>query len=296
MHVLVGCLLPAFWAVTSFPARATEFGVGKTTANFLKIGTNSRAVGLGEAVTAMMDGISYVGYNPAAVHLSDLTLSATHTAIYDGVNLEEVALGIPFGKKAGMIIRGNGILFDKTDRTDVNGNRTGTFGSASYAAGAGFYVDVGRLTVGVFGKSIQQKIDAFKASTVAADIGMRFRTPLPGVSLGVSLLNVGRPVKFIQQSADLPSAFRAGIAYDGGFIKLAADGVQYNDQSPFVSLGVEFSIFSALRLRAGYSDNSELRSPFKAGIGFRFSSLELDYAYSPGVDFGVAHRVSLTIR
>lgn len=253
-------------------------------------------MGLGEAVTALADGIAFAGYNPAAVRLNGMALTATHTALYEGVSLEEVALGIPFGKTAGMVIRGNGILFDRTDRTDLNGNKTGTFGSSSYAAGAGLYGHIGQVSIGVFGKTIQQQIDVFKSSTVAVDVGIRYVTPLPGVSLGASVLNVGRPVKFISQEDDLPRAIRAGFGYDYGFLKLGLDAVQYSDQTPFVAAGAEITLFGGLRLRAGYSDNSKLGSPFKAGIGFRFSSLDVSYAYIPGNEFGAAHHMTLTIR
>ncbi|MBI4178038.1 PorV/PorQ family protein [bacterium] len=277
-------------------AEGASRSAGTTTANFLKIGIQSRAVGLGEAVTSLADGVSFAGYNPASVRLTGLTLGATHTALYEGVNLEEVAIGIPFGKRLGMVIRGGGIQFDKTERTDEAGNKTGTFGASSFAVGAGFYFQTERVSFGIFGKTIQQKIDAFKASTAAADIGFRYQTPLPGISLGAAVLNVGRPVKFIQQEDELPMAARAGISYDAGYLKLSVDGVRYNDQPVFLSAGAEVSLFGALRFRAGYSDDSELSSPLRGGIGFRFSSVELDYAYTPGQEFGASHRVTLTVR
>lgn len=277
-------------------SKAANDLAGTTTAGFLKIGTHAQAVGLGEAVTALADGIAFIGYNPAAVQLRSLTLAATHTAMYDGVNLEEVALGIPFRKDGGMFIRGNGILFDKTDRTDINGDKTGTFDASAFSAGVGFYANLGNLTLGVFGKSIQQKIDVYKSSTLAGDIGIRYLTPMPGISLGVAAVNIGRPAKFIAQEDELPRAIRAGIGYDNGFLKLAVDGVQYIDQKSFLAGGAELTLFGGLRVRAGYSANSELNSPFKAGLGLKFSSLEFNYAYNPGDDFGAAHRVSLTIR
>ena len=277
-------------------SQANDNLAGTTTAGFLKIGTHAQAVGLGEAVTALADGISFVGYNPAAVQLRGMALTATHTAVVEGVNLEEVALGIPFGKDGGMFIRGNGILFDKTDRTDENGNKTGTFDASAFSAGVGFYAHLGGLSLGIFGKSIQQKIDVYKSSTLAGDIGIRYLTPIPGISIGVSVLNLGRPAKFISQEDELPRAIRAGIGYDNSFLKLAVDGVQYIDQKSFLASGAEIALFGGLRFRAGYSANSELNSPFKAGIGLRFSSLEFNYAYNPGDDFGAAHRVSLTIR
>lgn len=277
-------------------SQAGKTSVGTTSANFLKIGTQAQAMGLAEAVTGLSDGISFAGYNPAGVNLRSMALSATHTALYEGVSLEEVSLGIPFNPSAGLIIRGNGILFDQTDRTDINGNNTGTYGSASYTAGAGFYGHLGRISLGIFGKAIQQKIDTFKSSTLAADVGIQYKTPLPGLSLGIAVLNVGRPAKFIAQEDDLPRAIRAGLGYDHGFLKLGIDVVQYSDQTAFVATGAEVTLFGGLRLRAGYSANSDLSTPLKAGIGFRFSSLELNYAFNPGDDFGASHRVSLTIR
>ena len=54
---------------------------GTTTAGFLKIGTQAQAVGMGEAVTALADGVAFVGYNPAAVELRSLTLTAAYGAV-----------------------------------------------------------------------------------------------------------------------------------------------------------------------------------------------------------------------
>src|SRR3990167_2659781 len=185
--------------IATGPAVAREDGAGTTTADFLKVGTQAQALAQAEAVTALADGISFVSYNPASVQMKSMTLTATDALLYEGVSLEEIALGIPFGPKAGLVIRGNGIVFDRTERTDQNGNRLGTYGSTSFAAGAGFYGHVGPLSLGMFGKTIRQKIDAHESSAAAADFGVRYLTPLPGLSLGASLLNVGRPATFIAQ-------------------------------------------------------------------------------------------------
>lgn len=296
LHVIFMLVLIVHGFGLCLPAQGKSELAGTTSANFLKVGTQAKAMGFGEAVTSLADGIAYIGYNPASVKINGLTLTASHTTLYEGVNLEDIGIGLAFGDKGGMYVRGNGVMFDKTERTDPNGNILGTYSASSYSAGLGFYVRGGPLTFGAFGKTIQQNISGFKASTVAADVGIRYLTPLPGVSLGVSVLNVGRPVKFVVQEDELPRAIRAGIGYDYGFFRLGLDAVQYNDQAVFLSAGAEVTIFGGLSFRAGYSDRSELSSPFKAGLGFRFTSLELDYAYNPGDAFGASHRVSLTIR
>ena len=225
-----------------------------------------------------------------------MQLAATHTALYEGVSLDDLALGIPFSKRWGMVLRVSGVLMDRTARTDVSGTDLGTYTSNAFSAGAGLYGSTEKWSFGIFGKSLQQKIDGYSASGFAADAGLQYRTPIRGMTLGVACLHLGKPVTFVQQTDDLPRAVRAGIGYDKGFLKIGVDGVRYVDQPVFLCAGLELSLFGGLRLRAGYSDQSDLSSAFKAGIGFRFSALDLSYAYDPGVEMGASHRVTLTVR
>lgn len=273
----------------------SERRVGTTTANFLKVGVHARAVGLGEAVTALADGLAFAEYNPASARLNHLTLSATHTLLYEGVRLEEVSLGVPIGKNAGAVFLSKGIFFGQTTRTNGIGEQIGSFDAASYLTGAGGHIRFGRWSWGVFAKTINQRIDEMKSSTVAADVGVRFQTPLPGLTLAAALLNVGRPVKFIDQRDELPASVRAGVGFESDYFRFSADIIHYDDVHPTAAAGIEFSPLRFLRFRAGFNTHSELASPVTAGAGFRFSFIELDYAYNPG-ERSTAHRMTLTLR
>jgi tetratricopeptide (TPR) repeat protein len=59
---------------------------------------------------------------------------------------------------------------------------------------------------------------------------------------------------------------------------------------------VEYIAFNLLALRAGYRTNQDMGSGLRAGIGFVFSVVSIDYALSPFDELGNMHRLGISVK
>jgi tetratricopeptide (TPR) repeat protein len=64
----------------------------------------------------------------------------------------------------------------------------------------------------------------------------------------------------------------------------------------YMALGTEFTAFQLLSLRAGLRTGQDIGAGIRAGVGFHFSYLDLDYSMSPFGDMGGMHKFGLTMR
>ncbi|TPW18354.1 MAG: hypothetical protein FD126_3471, partial [Elusimicrobia bacterium] len=62
-------------------------------------------------------------------------------------------------------------------------------------------------------KLLRSQIGPYSAQTVAVDLGAQHRFAGKPLSLGASVLNIGRGLKFMDQSDPLPLTFSLGAAY-----------------------------------------------------------------------------------
>ena len=149
------------------------------------------------------------------------------------------------------------------------------------------------------------------ADALAYDAGLQYR---PGavtaekagewtrrLSLGLSATNLGSGAKFDQQTTDLPSETRIGLGYThflwGDALNVAVDAVLPKNGDMYFNEGAEFWIRNTFALRVGLVGNQDAGTGLRAGAGFRFQTMELNYAWTGfGEALGDAHRVSLDWR
>ncbi|MBI4052255.1 MAG: hypothetical protein HY400_07095 [Elusimicrobia bacterium] len=167
-------------------------------------------------------------------------------------------------------------------------------------------------------KLVQQNIADETAKGWALDLGVQ-RNLRTDLTLGLSVLNAGSKLKFIEEPFKLPLTVGGGISYLlGGLITVTAD-IKHRiyDNRLTAGIGTEFWVRPSLALRAGYlgilkealdsdvqSSSRKLEGSLKglgAGFGFKISNLSgndllLDYALSPARDLGTAHRISFSLR
>lgn len=126
-----------------------------------------------------------------------------------------------------------------------------------------------------------------------------------GLTLGASVTNAGRGLKFIRDRDDLPTTFRLGAAWErrrgegplGWGWLLAGDLWKGVDTDFEFGGGVEVTPLDLLSLRVGYrSAGADVDEGLTAGLGVHWQALSLDYAYVPFGDLGDAHRISATVR
>ncbi len=297
--------------------------VATTSANWLKLETGARGVGMAGAMVASAQGISGLSYNPASIGFiegSELYYSKTnylagitHSTLAYGTQIsptDKVALHL-FSFNSGSMEVTNAFFPDGTgEEFEVEGlSLRGTYSK----------ILTDRLKFGFSIKYIRESIYTTSMQTVALDIGSNFDTGIYGIVLGMSVSNFGPEVQFHgegleQQVADtlsvdgtlsrvtekfpIPMSFRVGLSkevFNNEVHKLtiAADGVNPVDYVVTGNVGLEYSWLQLAYVRLGTHLNHDTAS-FTAGGGVKIGSISVDYAFA---NYGIledTHQFGLT--
>ncbi len=249
MKRLVSVLLLVVLAHGLFLSTAnSQTKLGQTGFNFLSVGTDARATGMGEAFTTVEGSSTALFYNPAGLaglhSFVDLTTNqlkwiadirylsgAVAFAPYDG---EYGVVGVSFinvnygefkmtrvaqneqgyedieGPKPGAYVIGLGYGKSLSDQFSVGGQ-------AKYA-----HQSLGKSTVPVYRQYVDDagktRIDTtydvrdYAVGTIAFDFGTLYKTGLKSLAFGVSINNFSREIRYERESFQLPLSFRIGIS------------------------------------------------------------------------------------
>ena len=289
--------------------------VATCAANWLKLETGTRAIGMGGAYTAAANDISGIPYNPASVafinnqsaflsqtqYVADITYSVMGYAQnltgedFVGVHIFSLDSGsMPVTTE------------DEPDGTGQDFKVTGVCIMGTYARRV-----TDRLRIGVTGKYIREDILTSYMQSFAFDLGSNFNTGLYGFVLGMSVTNLGPEVKYggkgleveledgqiysqITEEFPLPMTFRLGLVNEvmgpeSEFIKsdnhkllLAVDGINSRDYTVQGVMGLEYGWKNMAYLRLGSRLNHDTAS-WSFGGGFDIDTdsfnIGLNYAY-----------------
>lgn len=321
-------ILAALLVAAAGGARAASYGpsqAGTSGAEFLILGADARAAGMGGAVSASADDASGLYWNPAdlaGLHYRHATF--THSASYQSTYRDFLAYAQPIEGRTGsgrerdlmpdqLGTIGVSVLYQNSGRlaeVDNAGAATGaTFTPQDFAATVGWGAELARgLDAGLSVKYVSSQIEA-TATTGAADFGARYRGRVPGTetdyAFAAVLRNVGGPLKFRDASDPLPMAAVFGAAVQPvKSLTIGLDLTAPRDGAPYVSFGAEWrapmteGLTGALRAgydgRMGHDAGGVGGIAFGAGLGFR--RLGVDYAWTPAGDLGDTQRISLSYR
>lgn len=320
---MTGAFLAALLLLLSVPASAASSAEGTSGATFLKLGSGARAGAMADAFTAVADDAFAAYYNPAGLaRLPGTQLGGAHSALFQGVSYQSLALVVPFGKANGREriqtdnnrhALGLSIYYlgvgDIERRTGDSTTPVGTFNSADSAYAVTYaHAPNDRLSLGFTGKYIHQTIDTYSANAMAADLGVLYRvnphTEKP-VNLGMSIRNIGKKIGFVSSQADpLPTTVVVGAAaaLSKGFT-MDLDLGKARDSDVYAALGMEgrrnLSEGVGGAVRFGYTssrrDNGGL-SGVTAGGGLSFNKANFDFAWIPFGALGDAFRFSLLVK
>jgi len=169
---------------------------------FLKLGVDARAIGMGEAYTAVSDDISSVYWNPAGLALSkgDQVLFS-HTNWFANINHEYVAAS----KKTDLGFFAISASFLHTDQMDITteevfGPTGETFSPYDLALGltyASKFTD--RFAFGLTGKYLRENLGWEAQHTIngySIDVGSTYNTGWKNLIIGMALSNFGPDMKY----------------------------------------------------------------------------------------------------
>jgi hypothetical protein len=277
---------------------------------FLRISVGARAVGMGEAFTAVASGAEGLEWNPAGVaQLNHPSLTTDYLSYFSDAHAGSVIFAQPAGRKAtvGLSLRFfhvGGI--PRTTLENPTGQGLGDFSSTDlcFKLGLAFRLTP-EIYMGASGALISGTIDDANAFGVAGDFGLLAKNVVRRLRLGVAARHVGSMTSaYVNTTDPLPTQIAVGAAYPvfGRRLLLSYDWTWSVDWESEHSLGVEWEVVYDFFLRGGYRTHlSDLRDTSEdadlAGLTFgiglrRIRAYNLDYAYASMGDLGGTHRFS----
>jgi len=277
---------------------------GSTGAAFLELGIGARAAGRGFADCAWADDVYGVYFNPAGIAtLKRQELGFTHNTMFLDLDYNTLGFVYPFEDQGAIALNALYVDLGSVERREIaaGGGPTGILGNANgwdfalsgtYARTVTEFLDLG-MTL----KFINESLDDYSASAVAVDLGAKWRPPVPGFTVGVSLSNIGTRLKFVSEREELPITLRTGLGYrsPGGRWGVAGDLIYTKNQDLDGAIGGEVWVWPEhLAFRAGANSTADIANGFTIGAGFKWSDLTFDYAFIPFGD--MATRISFRSR
>jgi hypothetical protein len=273
---------------------------------FLKISTLPRIAAMGDAGVAVTDA-TWAEVNPShLINVDGSLFTFTHTAWFQDISLETLALGTTSGGHA-FGISVTGLHTDPLEGYDALGVKQGTFRYYDLAIGATYARRLhSTLNVGASGKVLYEKIDWDSATGFAVDLGAGFTYPASllggSVSLGFAVRDFGPKMGYFDEEFALPLTTQGGLSYsalwlpEGFTARVAVDYEKTRDRDAGLLAGFETGLKDLVTLRAGYRDTYE-DGDLTFGVGLALANTLIDYAYvDMGDNLGDTHRISLALK
>lgn len=293
------------------PSITFASGPGTSGGQFLRVGVGARAAGMGGAFSSLADDASAIYWNPSGLaQLSQKEVTLSYNAYFLDTSAQFLGYAQPmaggvFGVSVNMLsvkdIGKRSVTGGDADAPDQ-----GTFKTSDLAGTLAYARKLDDLNLGVGVKYISSDLGSSdygtaSANAFAVDLGAMYNIN-ENLQASLAVLNLGTKLKYISESDPLPLNIKPGVAWKGdvGFGKLNAvldADLLVNDGLNYVQPGVEYWPIEMLAIRAGYQIGRDSSAGgLGAGLGFRHSSLSVDYAFVPFGNLGDTHRVSLGLR
>ncbi len=293
-RLLIGTLFLLLWC-------RIYADTGETGSAFLELGVGGREIGMGETGISHSCGVNSIHWNPAGVgFLKRLEFSFMHAEWFQGIRYENFGFAQPVGfGNIGIGVKSL-YLSDFEKRTGPTLKPEGTFGAFNLAVNLSFSKKIGTdKSFGFALKPIYEKIDVESGVGIAFDVGCVYLPPVKNLKTGLTVQNIGTPIKFKEEGSSLPSLIGCGMSYSmlDNSVNIALDILKPFKEEFEYRAGVEYTAAQLISFRFGYKSGLDETGDF-AGLNFGFGAkvkdFNLDYAFSPYGVLGLTHRVSLT--
>ena len=274
-----------------------------SSADFLNLPLDVRALGLAEAAQAVAQGAGAVTTNPAAI---DAVMANdayfTHSFLYADIGSDYFSYGVRLGEHhlgASLYHVGYGTLQGRDDQ----GNAAGSYGPHDTVYGLTYGAKAFGADLGASLKYLESQI-VETAHAFTFDLGGKY-SPAENWMLGLSGHDIGGSLKYEGVNEPLPTRVALGAGWRAlSGLWLDLDGVFPVYNPAYIALGGEYEApvkdIGAACLRMGFNTKTPDLGHFgglNLGVGLRLkNSVELDYAFSPAGDLGISHHLALGYR
>ncbi|MBX2989751.1 MAG: PorV/PorQ family protein [Bacteroidetes bacterium] len=302
------CAVVAGVALLAMSASAGN-RAGAVSGQFLKLPINARSAGMGNAQVSLAQGALSIATNPAGVlNIEGASFGSTYNQWWADIT---VAFFGATAKVEGWGTLGAGVTLLTTDEMNVT---TPAFpegtGQKFKASDVAYTVTYAKQISELFGLGLSAKFitsnlynKEVSSNSVAFDIGTLYDIPVLRTRLGISVTNLGKDLRYINEQYSLPTALRFGATT--ALLQEEMHNVQAvfqigrpNDSDEQYNVGLEYGFNETLYLRGGYKFNYDTED-FTGGLGVNLKSLGLngavDYAYSHYKFLPATHMFSIEI-
>ena len=300
---------------------AEPFGkVGTAGMQFLKLGVDARAIGMGEAYTAVTDDISSVYWNPAGLAPSfQNQVFVSHTNWVADI-MQEFAAATYTNGVSTFAVYGTVLHMDDMEVTEEDpfGHTGEYFTNSNVALGLSVgqqFTD--KFSAGIGIKYLRENLYEYDVNSYAFDVGSMYNTGWNNTKIGMVLKNFGPDIRYrVDDDGDgqtdedpfdlfdndgdgqvdedgpeleskIPMHFSLGVSGDlmrtedsHWIASLQLDNVI--DRRETWNIGTEYKMGNIF-LRAGYQINYD-EADFSAGAGWQVPTgigvFNIDYAYT----------------
>lgn len=306
-------LLIAETAIPPASLFAASDQIGTRGFPFLRIGTDGRSLGMGEAVVSSAVGPNAPDWNPGGLALVNRPALSTSFLDYvlDGVHAGSIAFAQPVGTRGSVGLSARYFRVGDiplTTEDNPTGEELGNFASTDIALKLTVAYRVSHnFLFGLSGSILSGSIDEYGALGVSTDFGFLWRNALGPLRIGGALRHLGSQTSaYLEEVDPLPTQFVIGGSYPlfGDVLLVATDYHWTVDWGSALNSGAEWQVVDDFFLRGGYRSRfSDLRdrsdepgiAGMTFGVGFRkVRSYAIDYAYASLADLGGTHRFTLS--
>ncbi len=265
-----------------------------STFNFLKVTNNARIAGMGDAFTAVSDGIDGIVWNPAGLTKVDkfgYTFGYTQWLIESKFVTGSLAyntgqwgvLGVSFV---------NFSLPDMPETTTMEPDGTGSMVTAGdLAVGLVYaYQLTDKLSGAASLRFVQSALGPETLSAVSVNVSTLMYTGFQSLRIGMNMKNLGGEQEIVSEKSEMPLVFHTGIAMElygnlGDPVSLTGsfEGAFFTDREQRWNLGGELWIQNLIALRAGYKlrydvETWSIGAGLKGNFGGRHIALDVSYS------------------
>ncbi|MCL2063935.1 MAG: PorV/PorQ family protein [Candidatus Cloacimonetes bacterium] len=286
---------------------------GTTGFAFMKMNYSARALGMGNAFTALSNDGDAVFFNPAGLAQgNDMHIKTSYKNYIEGLNGGSIVFVTNYGDNWRIAPFLNFLASDEIPKMiEINlgeGHQIGTFNTFSVVAGAGFAKTFNEhFDLGFNLKYFYESLDTYSASAVAGDLAVLHTTTNENLKIGAVLRNLGvQTSHYTEENYDegMPLTVVVGASYkfgEKGFLNF--DLVRPLDNDFYGRLGLEFYYNTYFTVRAGldtrmndYRTDEKLDylSGLTFGLGFNWNKYVVDYGISSMGGLGIVNQISLS--